>query len=267
MCFRRNFFLLLVLAAVSFSAGPLRAKTVELSAADSHTTVALNLGDTLIVVLQARSLDYRWQAHVAASSPLTELNDRFMPVPIPRYGVGTHIFRFNAIREGQMILTLSFDKRNKPSPAPQTTSPSTFSVNVDVRSGEPGEANGYTGTDQLFAVYKGTLPCADCSGMDVELRLYGKGKFDTTDGFFVRSQTYLATRNGNRIYTDRGQWAVLKGDAADPQATVYRLIVDRPDQAEYLLLQGDLLTPLDRQLRPIPAPANNKMNLSLHRAR
>ncbi len=266
MSTRRFLLFLIILAASSFSA-QLQAKTVTLGPSDNHTTVALNLGDTLVVALQSAKLgDYRWQAHLAPSSPLTALNDQYTPSPGPDRGMGTHTFRFNAARVGQTILALGFDRQGKAGPAPQTTS--TFSVNVSVKSGEPGEtseASRYAGTAQRIAVYKGTMSCADCSGLATELRLYAKGKFATTDTFFIRTQIYLATRDGDRTYADRGEWFVLKGDAVNPQATVYQLIPDGSGRSEYLLSQGNSLTPLDSKMRPINLPANSKINLSLHR--
>lgn len=270
---RRVLTLFLLLTALSLCAKSLFAKTVTLGPADNHTTIALNLGDTLVVALQSAELpDYRWQAHLTTSSPLTALNDNYAPPSDPR-SMGTYTFRFNAARVGQTILTLGFDKQIKSGPAPQNgiQTTSTFSVNVSIASGEPdnktGSASGYTGKDILIALYKGMLPCADCSGLDTELRLYAKGKFDTTDTFFLRTRTYLATRDGNRTYTDRGEWFVLKGDAVNPDATVYQFIVDKPEQSEYLLLQGNTLKPLDNQLKPIELPADSRINLTLHRVR
>ena len=240
---------------------PLQAKTVELTAPDNHTAICLALGDTLKITLPSMVLQsYRWQSHLPTSSPLTALNSEYKPPANPKLDSATQIFRFNAARVGKFTLQLNFE-RQEPGAAPQTTS--TFSVEVDVASGEPIAAKPGEGPAVLIGVYKGKLPCADCGGLDTELRLYAKGKFDITDTFYIESRTYLATRNGDQTYTDRGEWAVLKGDAVDPNATVYQLDPGTPDRSQYLLLQqqGAALTQLDRELLPIHSP----MNLTLRR--
>ena len=259
---RRTVFLPLLLAVLALFAQPLAGKTVTLRDADNHTAVALNLGDTLVITLQSMEpRDYRWQAHLAATAQLTALNEMYIPPANSNSGIGTYTFRFNATSAGKTTLALGFEKQAKTGPAPQTTS--TYRVEVSITSGEPGTDESYIGRDILIAVYKGTLPCADCAGLDTELRLYAKGKFDTSDAFFVRTQTYRDAPKGDRTYADRGEWLVIKGDAVTPDATVYQLILDDPARSEYLLLQGDTLTQLDRDQRPI----QTTMNLSLHRAR
>jgi len=57
----------------------------------------------------------------------------------------------------------------------------------------------------------------------------------------------------------------LKGDAVDPNATVYALSPDQPEQVQYMLLQpgGAALNQLDRQMKPIDSPA--MYNLTLKR--
>ncbi|AXC11458.1 hypothetical protein ACPOL_2134 [Acidisarcina polymorpha] len=131
-----------------------------------------------------------------------------------------------------------------------------FFVDVSINSGEPKSM-------VLTGIYKGTLPCADCSGLRTELRLYAKGRFDFTDAIYVSTRTYLRGLGEDQSFTDRGQWAVLKGDAVDPNATVYALDPDRPAQVQYLLLQPDGagLTQLDRKMMPIDAPASVDLTL------
>lgn len=70
-------------------------------------------------------------------------------------------------------------------------------------------------------------------------------------------RTYLGGRGGDQSFANRGEWAVLKGDAVDPNATVYALDPDPPEEAQYLLLSpgGIFLTQLHRQMKPIDAPA------------
>lgn len=57
---------------------------------------------------------------------------------------------------------------------------------------------------EIEGVYTGKLPCADCAGIDTELRLLT----DPDTGFqrYVLKQTYLSTRRGDQTYWDSGPW-------------------------------------------------------------
>lgn len=138
-----------------------------------------------------------------------------------------------------------------PGAAPQDTS--AYSVRVHIASGAPRP-----GTAILFGAYKGTLPCADCEGLDTVLRLYAKGKFDTTYAFYVRTQTYRGAPHGDVTISDRGEWALLRGDADDEDATVYQLNPDDEKRSEALVVQdkGASLMQLDREFKMIDTTAN-----------
>jgi len=233
-------------AAWFLLAPPLLAKTVTLSATDNNTSICLIQGDTLAITLPSPIADaYRWQVHLAKPSPLTAMHDDFTPAKDPN-GTATQTFRFNAAAVGNGAVTLSFE-RQKPGPAPLVTD--TFSIGVTVASGEPKSM-------VLIATYKGTTACADCAGIQTELRLYAKGKFDFTDNIYVSTRKYLGGRGGDQSSTDRGAWFLMKGDAVDPNATVYELNGDQSGQAQYFLVQpgGATLTQLDRQMKPIDSP-------------
>jgi uncharacterized lipoprotein NlpE involved in copper resistance len=237
----------------------LQAKTVTLASADNRTDVFLNMGDTLVVELSSGEVNgFRWVSHLPKASVLTALNeeelpadkDATVPVKIAR-------FRFNAATVGETALVFGFETAVKVAgAAPQDTS--AYSVRVHVAAGSP-----QLGTAILLGVYKGTLPCADCSGLDTVLRLYVKGKYDTTYAFYVRTQTYRGAPHGDVVLSDRGDWAVSRGDAIDPDATVYQLKPDNQQDSESLLVKdgGSALVQLDREQKPI----DSKMNLTLRR--
>jgi len=84
--------------------------------------------------------------------------------------------------------------------------------------------------DQITLVgrYAGRLPCADCSGIETELVLYGRGPRGDPVRYELR-ETYLGTRDGDRAFTSRGEWRIVRGTSGDPDATVYQLITDPPD--------------------------------------
>jgi uncharacterized lipoprotein NlpE involved in copper resistance len=235
------------------------AKTVTLGDSDNRTDVSLNLGDTLVVELASshQGNGFSWISHLPKASVLTALNDDVVPSDSKNKLAGeTRRFRFNAAVVGDVTLAFGWESAVKvPGAAPQDTS--AFSVAVHIASGAP-----LTGTAILFGVYKGTLPCGDCSGLDTVLRLYAKGKNNTSDAFYVRTQTYRGAPHGDVVLTDRGEWYVLRGDATDHDATVYQLIPDDEHSDSWLLREnGNALVQLDRDLKPI----DTKMNLTLRR--
>jgi copper homeostasis protein (lipoprotein) len=237
----------------------LHAKTVTLGSSDNRTDVSLNLGDTLMVELSSGDVNgFGWVSHLPKDSGLTALNDDLVPAN-KKTAVPVQIkrFRFNAAKVGEFALVFGFETPEKvPGAAPQDTS--AYSVRVHIALGAPRP-----GTAILFGVYKGTMPCADCSGLDTVLRLYAKGKFDTTYAFYVRTQTYRGAPHGDVMLSDRGEWTVLRGDAADPDATVYQLNPDDEQHSEAFLVQekGAALDQLDRDLRPM----ETTMNMTLKR--
>jgi copper homeostasis protein (lipoprotein) len=256
MTFRR---IAILLAVVLTGTAELQAKTVTLRAADNRTDVSLNLGDTLIVELSSGDVDgFGWVLHLAKDSGLTAIGDALLPAD-KKAAVPVRIkrFRFNAAKVGDSALVFGFETAEKvPGAAPQDTS--AYSVRVHIVSGAPRP-----GTAILFGVYKGMLPCADCSGLETVLRLYAKGKFDYTYAFFVRTQTYVGAPHGDVTISDRGEWTLLRGDATDDNASVYQLNPDNEQHSEALLVQdnGVTLTQLDKDLKPI----DTTMNLSLKR--
>ena len=230
-------------------AATLQAKTVTLGSSDNRTDVSLNLGDTLVVELSSGDVNgFGWVSHLSKDSGLTALNDDVVPAN-KKAAVPVQIkrFRFNAAKVGDFALVFGFETPEKaPGAAPQDTS--AYSVRVHIASGAPRP-----GTAILFGVYKGTMPCADCNGLETVLRLYAKGKFDTTYAFYVRTQTYRGAPHGDVTLSDRGEWTVLRGDATDPDATVYQLNPADEQHSEALLVQdkGAELEQLDRDLKPI----------------
>jgi uncharacterized lipoprotein NlpE involved in copper resistance len=248
-----------VFGVMLFFTTALQAKTVTLGPSDNRTDVYLNLGDALMVELSSGDVNgFRWVSHLPKASGLTALNEDVLPVDkksnVP---VQVRRFRFNAASVGDVALVFGFETEVKvPGAAPQDTS--AYSVRVHIASGAPRP-----GTAILLGVYKGTLPCADCEGLDTVLRLYAKAKFDTTYAFYIRTQTYRGAPHGDVVMTDRGNWAVLRGDATDENATVYQLNPDDEKNSDSLLLQdnGNALVLLDRDQKPI----DSKLNLTLRR--
>jgi uncharacterized lipoprotein NlpE involved in copper resistance len=101
------------------------------------------------------------------------------------------------------------------------------------------------------------VPCADCSGILTELSLYARSRSQFDDATYKLTQTYLGTRDGDRAVKSAGRWTVLRGNNADPNATIYQLNFDRPQEIlNFLRVSDQELELLDRQQGEIKSQAN-----------
>jgi uncharacterized lipoprotein NlpE involved in copper resistance len=123
------------------------------------------------------------------------------------------------------------------------------------QSGRAGQT--LAGEERLLGAYQGVLPCADCSGIRTVVALYARSAVEPGDGTFTLEQTYLKTPDGDRTFASAGRWNILRGNEADPDATIYQLNAEAGRQPLYLLrLSPQRLEMLDRQQRRIQSPAN-----------
>jgi uncharacterized lipoprotein NlpE involved in copper resistance len=175
-------------------------------------------------------------------APLTSVRE--FETPASGKSSQTQTFRFNAASVGKTTLTLAFHIGGLDSAQQENE---VFSVEVTVASGAPKSL-------VLIGAYQGTTACADCTGILTTLRLYAKGPNDFTDNIYIATRTYQGGRNGDQSFSDRGEWFVNKGDAVDPNATVY--VLKTSQDVQYFLLQpgGATLTGLDGHMKPINAP-------------
>jgi hypothetical protein len=234
-----------LLLALLLPSAPLFAKTVTLTAIDNNTSICLVEGDSLVVTLPSPIPKAPgWKLQMQMPSPLTSVRE--FETPASGQTRPTQTFRFNAASAGKTMLMLAFHIGGLDS-AQQDNQ--VFSVEVTVASGAPNSL-------LLIGTYKGTTACADCTGILTVLRLYAKGPNDFTDNVYLSTRTYQGGRGGDQSFTDRGEWYLNKGDAVDPNATVYALSPDGPQLRQYFLLQlgGAALTLLDQQMKPIDAP-------------
>jgi len=98
--------------------------------------------------------------------------------------------------------------------------------------------------------FEGVLPCADCPGLKTELVLTPKGE-GWAEGTYRLTETYLE-RGGPMVTT--GDWTTLRGDASDPDATVYQLDPDKPEGRRAFLRVGqdEALRILDGDMKTLP---------------
>lgn len=104
----------------------------------------------------------------------------------------------------------------------------------------------------LAGRFTGTLPCADCRGIRTELSLYRASRHGLPSGYILR-ETYLGTRDGDKTFDSKGQWYVLRGSAANPDATVYQLAPEPAAEERHFLKVGEnRLRVLTKELGELP---------------
>ncbi|MES2341323.1 MAG: copper resistance protein NlpE [Pseudomonadota bacterium] len=104
--------------------------------------------------------------------------------------------------------------------------------------------------EALTMSFSGLLPCADCPGLKTELTLTRDAPY-SRDGTYRLVETYLER---GAPFTTTGKWGALRGDAVDPDATVYELDPDKPNGARHFLRVGndEALKALDGDMKPLP---------------
>ena len=96
-----------------------------------------------------------------------------------------------------------------------------------------------------LGVFEGTLPSADCPGIDTRLTLTQEGKYIDI-GHFTLEETYRGRDAKPRV--TRGEWTVIKGTAQDENAVVYELRPGHSKPALYFLKRGETkVERLDRE--------------------
>lgn len=113
----------------------------------------------------------------------------------------------------------------------------------------------------LSRTYLGTIPAADCPGIVYKLTLYNQEH--SGDGVYHLSMTYLEAQDGKDMtFNSEGTMSTLRGDATNPDATVYELRDYKSSQySTYFLYQTDSLTMLDARMR-VP---NTTLNYTIYK--
>lgn len=254
-----------VLLAMVLSATLAFAASVTITESDSGSHPSLAVGDTLVVRLKSNiTTGYRWTVTVTDPALLRKKSEQYKKAAPGRMGQGgVQVFTFTAGKPGQMSLSLAYSR-----PFEKHTPPAkTFRVEISIAAAaavvakadapKPVPANP---DSFLISKYAGVLPCADCSQINTTLSLYGKSASEPIPTRYRLQTVYVGARGGDKTMQQTGEWTILRGTHAAPDATVYQLNPEKPAEVSNYLLRGDILMPLDRMLRPIEAP----MNLSLH---
>lgn len=106
-------------------------------------------------------------------------------------------------------------------------------------------------------VFTGTLPCADCTGIQMELRLFRNLQNDHRR--YVLKSTYLGTRDGDKLYWDAGPWTEL---TSAENRRILRLSQNSPTyRRSFEVSTNRVIRLLDRDENPI----ESQHNYSLYR--
>lgn len=93
----------------------------------------------------------------------------------------------------------------------------------DAQAFQPA-AGAFAAQTPATARYAGTLPCADCAGIRVELALNADAASGEPTTYELK-ETYLGSMSpeAQKPYTQTGRWSIQKGTRTNPDATVYLL--------------------------------------------
>ena len=106
--------------------------------------------------------------------------------------------------------------------------------------------------------FSGLLPCADCPGLKTELTLTRDAPY-SGDGTYRLVETYLER---GAPFTSTGVWGTLRGDAIDPDATVYELNPEKAEGRRHFKRVGndEALKVLDGDMKPLPDALPSTLN-------
>jgi len=114
-----------------------------------------------------------------------------------------------------------------------------------------------TKTMRVMGTFRGTTPCADCSGIITTLTLYQKEPNNFIDAVYRLQLRYIDRGS----FTKYGEWTILRSRPGDDNTTVYQLDPDGPGKQYYLRVDDNTLQQLDGDMRPI----DSKLNFTLKR--
>lgn len=104
--------------------------------------------------------------------------------------------------------------------------------------------------DSISGRFSGMFPCADCSGLRIDLTL-------NPDSGYILKRTYIASPSGDTTFVLNGTWSLRKGNKYNPGSV---LCVLKPDDSArmqlFKVVSKDTLLQLDRKGREINSPFN-----------
>lgn len=115
----------------------------------------------------------------------------------------------------------------------------------------PNEEKVYDGTDSIqteeevvlhkessdWLEYEGVIPCADCEGINLELKL--ENNPDKVEKSFELIETYLGTKEGDRSYQQTGLIEVTYGIEGEPNVFVINLLDEELNVTHRFIQEND----------------------------
>lgn len=115
------------------------------------------------------------------------------------------------------------------------------------------EANSST-----WVTYKGIVPCADCEGIEMELKL--ENQLDEEEKEFELTEIYLGTSQGNRNFVTRGTYHINYGIDNDPVAILITLMDEKSEEMKTFVQEEDQgLTLLGKDGKRIDSKLNYRL--------
>jgi len=109
-----------------------------------------------------------------------------------------------------------------------------------------------------WLVYEGTIPCADCEGIKMRLKLENKAGQD--DKAYELTETYIGTKEGDRNYQSRGIYQITYGHGNDPSAILITLVDKNNAQRIFMQEESENLTLLDKEGNRMKSPRNHTLS-------
>lgn len=100
-------------------------------------------------------------------------------------------------------------------------------------------------SDASLIIYKGTIPCVDCPGIEDTITL-------------LSNHTYIdqyVYQERNTTNTTKGSWSIIKNDKF-PNAIIYKLLSEDGQTTSYYILEENKIRPLDSEFNELPPPYN-----------
>jgi len=105
-----------------------------------------------------------------------------------------------------------------------------------------------------WLVYEGTIPCTDCEGIRMSLKLENRSGAD--DKTYELTETYLGTKDGNRNFRSRGIYQITYGHEGDPAAILINLVDKDNSQRTFQQEDSENLTLLNKEGKKINGQRN-----------
>ncbi len=133
--------------------------------------------------------------------------------------------------------------------------PTDESENSDLGSNSKEEDKALLETGaSTWYTYEGTVPCEDCAGIKMVLRL--ENKPDKKEREYELTENYLKTPEGDRSFETQGIYEVTYGIEGEPGAMVITLWDNNKANKSFVQEQSGDLTLLDQQNNRINSPLN-----------